>query len=222
VHDLIAALRQAGRTVADTEMRGAPAHVIELRRALRAPVADVWEACTQPDRLRRWFLPLRGDLRPGGSYQLEGNAGGTITTCEPPYRLELTWQFGDTEPSLLSLELAPAGDDTTELVLRHTVPDDDHWAQYGPGAVGVGWDGALTGLTASIAGEDGPNDDPLMADFMRTSAELWGTAHQATAVTPEAAQEAAARTRDFYVPAEPSSPSPGHGSGRPGTDDPAI
>jgi hypothetical protein len=64
------------------------------------------------------------------------------------------------------LELAAASDDTTELVLRHTVPDDDHWAQYGPGAVGVGWDGALATLTAFIAGHDGPNDDQLMADFM--------------------------------------------------------
>ncbi len=206
MHDLIAALEQAGRTVADTELRNAPAHVVELRRALRAPVADVWEACTRPERVRRWFLPLSGDLRPGGSFQLEGNAGGTITTCEPPHRLQLTWQFGDAEPSLVSLELAPAGDDTTELVLRHTVPEDDRWAQYGPGAVGVGWDGALAGLAAFIAGDVGPNDHQLMADFMRMSADLWGAAHQATAVTPEAAQNAAARTRAFYVPAEQSSP----------------
>ncbi|HWF52719.1 MAG TPA: SRPBCC family protein [Solirubrobacteraceae bacterium] len=202
VDDLIAALNRAGRTVADTQLHGAPAHVVELRRALSAPVADVWEACTRPERVGRWFLPLSGDLRPGGSYQLEGNAGGTITTCEPPHRLQLTWQFGDAEPSLVSLDLAAAGDDTTELVLRHTVPDDDHWAQYGPGAVGVGWDGALSGLTAFVAGDVGPIDDQLMADFMRMSADLWGTAHQATAVTPEAAQDAAARTRAFYAPDE--------------------
>ena len=72
----------------------------------------------QPERVRRWFCPLSGDLRPGGSFQLEGNAGGTITTCEPPHQLQLTWQFGDAEPSLVSLELAPAAGDTTELVLR--------------------------------------------------------------------------------------------------------
>jgi uncharacterized protein YndB with AHSA1/START domain len=176
VDDLIAALAQTGRTVADSELRSAPAHTVELRRALRAPVADVWEACTRPERVRRWFLPLTGDLRPGGSFQLEGNAGGTITTCEPPHRLQLTWQFGDAEPSLVSLELAPGRDDTTELVLRHIVPDDEQWAQYGPGAVGVGWEGALTGLTGFVAGDVGVSDHQLMAEFMRMSADLWGAA----------------------------------------------
>jgi uncharacterized protein YndB with AHSA1/START domain len=202
VHDLIAALTQAGRTVADTELRDGPAHVVELRRTLRAPVGDVWEACTQPERVRRWFLPVSGDLRPGGSFQLEGNAGGTITTCEPPHRLQLTWEFGETEPCLVSLELAPAGDDTTELVLHHTVPDDEHWAQYGPGAVGVGWDGALAGLAALLADAEGTNHQPLMAELMRVSADLWGEAHRAGGATAQAAHDAAARTRAFYVPAE--------------------
>jgi len=27
----------------------------------------------------RWFLPIEGDLKLGGKYQLKGNAGGTIT-----------------------------------------------------------------------------------------------------------------------------------------------
>jgi hypothetical protein len=158
-------------------------------------------------RVRRWFLPLSGDLRAGGSFQLEGNAGGTITTCEPPHRLELTWEFGDTQPSLVSLELASAGEETTELVLRHTVPDDDHWAQFGPGAVGVGWEGALIGLTAFIAGEGrSSNGAQAMAAFMRRSAVLWGEAHEAAGATPAVASEAATRTGAFYAPTEPPSP----------------
>jgi uncharacterized protein YndB with AHSA1/START domain len=206
VNDLIAELDLAGRAVADTELRGSPAHVVELRRGFRAPAADIWDACTQPGRIRHWFLPLSGDLRPGGSFQLEGNAGGIITTCEPPHRLQLTWQFGDAEPSLVSLELAAAGDDITELVLRHIVPDDDHWAQYGPGAVGVGWEPALAGLAASIAGDDRPTDGQLMAAYMRRSADLWGAAHQATDVAAKVARDAAARTSAFYAPAEQPRP----------------
>lgn len=206
MHNLIAELDLARRAVADTELRGAPAHVVELRRGFRAPAADVWDACTQPERIRRWFLPLSGNLRPGGSFQLEGNAGGTIVTCVPPHRLQLTWQFGDAEPSLVSLELAAVGDDTTELVLRHIVSDDDHWAQYGPGAVGVGWEAALAGLAAWIAGDDRPTGDQLMAAYMRRSADLWGAAHQATGVAPEVARNAAACTSDFYAPAEQPSP----------------
>ena len=202
--DLIAALNGAGRTVADAELRGAPAHVVELRRLFRAPVADVWDACTEPDRVRRWFLPVTGDLRPGGSFQLQGNAGGAITTCEPPHRLGLTWAFGDAEPSLVSLELTPADGASTELVLRHTVPDDDHWAQYGPGAVGVGWDGAMAGLSGFISGHERPDDAQAMAGFLRASADLWGRAHEASAVTPEFARAAAARTSAFYAPPRPS------------------
>ena len=194
------------RLVGTRVLEAGEARTVTVIQTYDAAVEDVWDACTNPERIPRWFLPVSGDLRLGGRYQLEGNAGGTITTCEPPHRLQLTWQFGDTEPSLVSLELAPASDDTTELVLRHTVPEDDHWAQYGPGAVGVGWDGALAGLTAFIAGDVGPNDDQLMADFMRMSADLWGAAHQATAATAEAAQDAAARTRAAYAPSEQSSP----------------
>src|SRR5215210_5060632 len=45
-----------------------------LRRTYDAPIDDVWSACTEPERLNRWFLPVSGDLRPGGSFSLQGNA----------------------------------------------------------------------------------------------------------------------------------------------------
>ena len=53
-------------------------------------VEDLWEAITVPERIARWFLPVEGDLKLGGRYQLKGNAGGTITRCEPPQALDLT------------------------------------------------------------------------------------------------------------------------------------
>jgi uncharacterized protein YndB with AHSA1/START domain len=181
MRDLIAEL--------DRMQRRVDGHVVELRRTYAAPPEAVWDACTNPERLPRWFLPLTGDLRPGGRYQLEGNAGGEIRACEPPRRLELTWEFGE-QRSIVTLELAPAGEDT-ELVLRHAVPDDDHWAQYGPGAVGVGWDLGLMSLAGHLEGftiEPG-------ADVVRRSAAAWGEAHDA----PEAAAMAA-RTSAAYAP----------------------
>jgi hypothetical protein len=51
MHDLIASLEQASRAVADTELRDAPAHLVELRRAFHAPIGDVWDACTNPERV---------------------------------------------------------------------------------------------------------------------------------------------------------------------------
>ncbi len=206
MHDLIAELDQARRAVADGELRGASAHVVELRRQLRAPVADVWNACTDPERVRRWFLPLSGELRPGGRFQLEGNAGGTITTCEPPHRLQVTWGFAKAAPSSVALELTSLGDDATALVLRHTVADDDQWARYGPGAVGVGWDLPIAALATFVVGDGLPTGDELMGDprttdFMRQSAIVWGAAHIAAGAGPETAEDAAAQTSSFYAPA---------------------
>jgi uncharacterized protein YndB with AHSA1/START domain len=90
MHDLTPELNRTSRAVAAGNLRGASAHVVELQRRRHAPIADVWDACTDPERVRRWFLPLSGDLRPGGTFQLEGNTSDTIATCEPPHRLELT------------------------------------------------------------------------------------------------------------------------------------
>jgi uncharacterized protein YndB with AHSA1/START domain len=57
---------------------------VTLERRYPAEVADVWQAITDPERLRRWFLPVTGDFRQGGNFQLEGIAAGDIVTCEPP------------------------------------------------------------------------------------------------------------------------------------------
>jgi len=129
-----------------------------LRRTYPAASPDdVWEAVTDPDRVRRWFMPLRGDLRVGGTFQLEGNAGGEILRCEPPKLLELT--FGG-PTSLVAIRLTAQGDDTV-LELDHTVPI----AMAGSGAgalfVGPGWDGGLLALGLYLRGE--VSDDPVAA-----------------------------------------------------------
>jgi uncharacterized protein YndB with AHSA1/START domain len=208
MHDLMTDLEQIRRGVAREELDDATAHVVELRRQLRAPVADVWDACTDPVRVRRWFLPLSGDLRPGGHFQLEGNAAGIIRVCEPPRQLQVTWECGE-QFSCVTLELASTGDGATELVLRHTVPDDEHWAQYGPGAVGVGWDLPLAVLGVLVAGGNAPTSDEFMNDpssptLMRHSASAWGTAHQTAGASPETARNAAANTSAAYAPEERS------------------
>ena len=38
-----------------------------MRRSYDAPIGDVWDALTQPDRIKRWFMPISGELRAGGS-----------------------------------------------------------------------------------------------------------------------------------------------------------
>ena len=94
----------------------------------------------------------------GGRYQLEGNAGGEVVACEPPHRFRVTWVYGEvTSPeqiSELEVRLTAAGEDSTTLVLEHTaIVPDEMWEQFGPGAVGVGWDGGMLGLSLHLSGE---------------------------------------------------------------------
>ena len=146
-----------------------------LRRGYNAPISDVWDALTQPDRLKRWFLPISGELRVGGSFQFEGNASGEILTCEPPCLLRVTWG-GPT--SVVEVRLAEEGESDTVLELEHTVPIE--MAQSGAGAlyVGPGWDGALMGLDRFLRGEVVGN--PIAAanaleaqEFSKQSVHAW-------------------------------------------------
>ncbi len=146
-----------------------------LQRDYHAPIGDVWDALTQPDRIKRWFMPIGGDLRVGGSFQLEGNAGGEILTCEPPRLLKVT--FGG-PTSLIEVRLIAQSDSVTMLELEHTVPIE--MAQSGAGAlyVGPGWDGAIMALDLFLRGE--VIEDPVAAanslqaqEFSKKSAYAW-------------------------------------------------
>ncbi len=104
-----------------------------VRRAYDGPIGEVWAALTDPDRLKRWFLPVSGAVRVGGTFQTEGNAGGEILRCEAPRLLRVTWGG---ETSVVELRLAPTGDIATTLELDHTVPIE--MAGSGAGALFVG------------------------------------------------------------------------------------
>jgi uncharacterized protein YndB with AHSA1/START domain len=121
-----------------------------LRRGYDTAAQDVWDAVTDPDRIKRWLMPVSGEFRVGGRFQLEGNAGGEILACEPPRLLRVT--FGDPN-SIVELRLTAQGAGDTVLELEHTVPIEI--AQSGAGAmwVGPGWDGALLGLGLFLRGE---------------------------------------------------------------------
>lgn len=82
------------RRVENTEWEGKTARVVILQKVYGAETSDLWEAITQPDRLKRWFASISGDLREGGNYQLEGNAGGTIRRCIENELIEVTWEYG--------------------------------------------------------------------------------------------------------------------------------
>ncbi len=164
----------------------------------------MWDALTDADRIPRWFLPISGDLRLGGRYQLEGNAGGTITTCEPPEHLAVTWEFGGGTTWVDVRLTAGADPGSTVLRLEHIAPVDglDQWDEFGPGAVGVGWDLTLWGLaTHLVTGEPVTPElgDPTALEMMRHSSDAWGRAAIAAGAPVDVAEAAAARTTAAYT-----------------------
>lgn len=82
------------RRVGSRTFEAGEARTVTISREYDATLEDVWDACTNPARIPRWFLPVSGELREGGQYQLEGNAGGRIERCEPPRSFTATWEFG--------------------------------------------------------------------------------------------------------------------------------
>ena len=195
------------RVVENVERDGKRAKVVVATRTYPTTIEDLWDAVTTVERIPRWFLPITGDLRVGGRYQLDGNAGGEVLTCEPPRRFEITWEFGG-DTSWVSVELREQADESTELELRHTahVPDD-LWDQYGPGAVGLGWDGALLGLALHVeTGAAVDRDEvgvwmksPNYREFTSAASDDWRDASVAAGTDKASADGACQRVTEAYT-----------------------
>lgn len=182
-----------------------------VRRAYPARIEDVWDACTTAERIGRWLMPVSGDLRLGGKYQLDGNAGGEILRCEPPRLLRVTWIMGEGAVSEVEVRLTPGDGTQTVFELEHTgIADPALWARYGPGAVGVGWDLALLGLFLYLSsGQSRPEDlaawsaSPEAREFIARSSQAWGAAFRESGASEAEAAAAAAETTAFYTPPLP-------------------
>jgi uncharacterized protein YndB with AHSA1/START domain len=205
--DVLRYIGMVNREIHTREYEGRPARVIVATCRYDTTIDDVWDAITNPERIPRWFIAISGDLRLGGRYQLEGNASGQITTCEPPRTLDVTWEYGG-EVSWVQVRLAELSDGGTSLRLEHIayVPDE-LWNQYGPGAAGVGWDLGLlalgrhleTGATLDLKeGEQWPTTEEGK-DFVSRSSDEWCRASIADGTPETAAREAAGRTTAFYT-----------------------
>ncbi len=200
--DVDSYLTAVSRAVRSLERDGVPARSVALARSYATTPAELWQALTDPQRLQRWFLPVSGELRQGGRYQIEGNAGGIILACEASRHLGLTWEFGG-ETSWVDLALAREQGGTL-LTLQHIAPLSPHWQSYGPGAVGVGWELALAGLAAHLPNpgekvDAGTFSGPAGKRFMCGSAENWARADIANGEDPDVATAAALATASFYT-----------------------
>lgn len=201
--------RQLGavtRGVSAREHDGKPARVVVVAQTYPTTAEDLWEAITTADRLPRWLLPVTGELRLGGRYQLQGNAGGTILTCQPPKHLHVTWEYGG-EISWVDARIDAVTPNSVRLTVEHIAPVTEHWNQFGPGAAGVGWDLMLLGLDKHIETRSEKTAEEgmkwMMSDdgksFVRQSSDLWRRAAIACGTDPDAAKAAADRTTAAFT-----------------------
>jgi uncharacterized protein YndB with AHSA1/START domain len=204
--DPVATAGLVTREVRSGSRDGAATKIAIARRTYSTDQADLWDALTNAERIPRWFLPVSGDLSPGGRYQLEGNAGGVIERCDEPESFAVTWEYGSMM-SWLEVTLTPAGEGTTLELAHEAHVDPDMWGQFGPGAVGVGWDLALMGLGEHI--ETGAPVDkeealafptsPEGVEFVERAATDWADAAVSDGDEAGPAREAAERTVAFYT-----------------------
>lgn len=209
-HHLVALQRNVhsheGPEHAPPEVDAGPVHEVTLSLAYLVPVAELWDAVTNPARLACWFMPVTGELLIGGQYQLEGNAGGTVILCRPHDIVRLTWEFAG-NVSFVNLRFASQGSAAACLTLTHSkLPDDDHWAQFGPGATGVGWELGFLGLAINLGNPEWPKLDeeafaesPAGREFVYGSSQAWAQSAIANGTDPAAARAAAKRTTAFYT-----------------------
>ncbi|GAA5202563.1 SRPBCC domain-containing protein [Microbacterium jejuense] len=217
--DVQGQLDAVSREIADEDIDGYASRVQTLAQTYPSPIDDVWDAVTTAARIVRWFQPISGDLRVGGRYQIENNAGGEIQECVPPaggiahYRA--TWEYGG-GVTWLTVRLTAEGEDATRVELEHVARTDDvppgFWETYGPGATGVGWDGGMLGLALHLTGATGPSPEEAEAwaftsegrAFYRGAADAWGAAQQASGADAATAAAAADNTFAFYTGQAPA------------------
>ncbi|HEX3875301.1 MAG TPA: SRPBCC domain-containing protein [Solirubrobacteraceae bacterium] len=101
-----------------------PARVAAFTRVYETTIEDLWDACTNPERLRRWYVPVTGELRVGGRFQQVHMGSGTVVACDAPRFLKLSLGGGADE---IELRISPGPrDGSVTLHLEHATTLDSH------------------------------------------------------------------------------------------------
>lgn len=129
------------------EKRGA----VRVEDVYDTEIADLWSACTTPERLARWIADVAGDLRVGGAIQATFTSSWTgparIEVCEAPRHLLLTMEPDTDDEAELEAWLTEEGGRTRLVVEERGLPVD------GLHFYGAGWQAHLEDLGRSLAGQ---------------------------------------------------------------------
>jgi uncharacterized protein YndB with AHSA1/START domain len=101
-----------------------PARVGVFTRVYETTIEDLWDACTNPERLRRWYVPVTGDLRVGGQFQQVNMGSGTVVECDAPRHLRVSLGGGADE---IEVHISPGPHDgSATLEIEHATTLDSH------------------------------------------------------------------------------------------------
>lgn len=101
------------------------ARVAVLTRTYETSVEDLWDACTDPERLARWYTTVTGELRVGGMFDQVNMGGGVITVCDAPHHLKVILGKGGVDEIEVRISPGPR-DGTATLELQHATTLDSH------------------------------------------------------------------------------------------------
>ena len=89
-------------------------------------IDDLWEACTNPERLARWIAKVSGDLRVGGaihaSFTSTWTGPGRIDVCERPHHLLITTEPDTEDEAQIEAWLTEEGSRSRLVVEERGLP----------------------------------------------------------------------------------------------------
>jgi uncharacterized protein YndB with AHSA1/START domain len=138
---------------------------LRIQRRLPAPAERVWAYLTESDLRRQWLASGAMELKVGAPFEFtwrnsdlsdppgkrpegmpaEHRMKATITECDPPHRLGITW--GDRGGSV-SFELEAEGEETLLTIIHRRLPERADKLN-----VSAGWHAHLDTLVARMNGQ---------------------------------------------------------------------
>lgn len=122
---------------------------ISFERRLNHPIEKVWDAITDPDKLKEWFTDIEMDFRAGGKITIRFRdkdktaSFGRIVKIAPPNEFVFTW-----EEEVASWHLTKESDDVTLLKFTHSKISDEYAI-----SVSAGFHFLLDQLVGFLAGQ---------------------------------------------------------------------
>jgi uncharacterized protein YndB with AHSA1/START domain len=132
-----------------------------VKRVVRAPAADIFDAWTDPAAMAHWMTPTgtaaaEVDLRVGGRFRLvmadehlRIEHTGEYRVIQPPDLLVFTWrsEFTGMRDTLVTVRLTERGARETQIEVTHELATDDAASSHAGG-----WGQLLGRLQAYVEG----------------------------------------------------------------------